>query len=115
MNIPFWPFNRKQAPIVHPGGGSQIVFLRNFDQPNGRGGFDYRRGVGIGTDSSVVMAPIQWIQRSMPEAPLIVEKEGADGIWEMVSGHELELLIENPNPGYSGLHSCHAGGSTLFL
>src|SRR3954470_2029024 len=30
--------------------------------------------VGTGSDSSVVMAPVQWLMRTFPEAPLVVDR-----------------------------------------
>ena len=97
-----WPFGRKQATIQHPG-GTQTVFLRNLDMPDNSGGYDYARRVGTGTTASVVMAPIQWIQRSMPEAPLVMEQRAGDDEWE-IKDHPLTQLLDRPNPFYTGLH-----------
>jgi len=114
MNL--WPFrrNRKAAPaspVIHSGGGTQFSFLRNLDINTGEGGYDYRRRVGTGTGASVVMAPVQWVQRSLPEAPLIVEREVAPGEWEPDEAHPLQALLEQPNPFYTGLHLWQA---TIF-
>ncbi len=98
-----WPFSRKQASIPHPGGGPVLRFLHNIGIGQGGAKFDYSRRVGTGISASVVMAPVQWVQRSMPEAPLIVEKRTAANEWEQVE-HELTSLIETPNKFYSGIH-----------
>ncbi|MFQ5775852.1 MAG: phage portal protein, partial [Kiloniellaceae bacterium] len=63
--------------------------------------FDYAREVGDGIDSSVVTAPVQWIQRAFPEAPLKVLRT-AGGESEEVEAHPLLDLIARPNPFYGG-------------
>ena len=62
---------------------------------------DYRREVGSGYGSSVLMAPVHWVARTFPEAPLQVEQETPEG-FEKVLGHELSQLLRQPNPFYSG-------------
>lgn len=57
--------------------------------------------VGDGSSTSVVMAPLLWIQRTFPEAPLVVDRR-VDGTWEIVDDHELTALIERPNQFWSG-------------
>jgi hypothetical protein len=52
------------------------MFLSNLLR---RTRFDYRKEVGDGLDSSVVTAPIRWVQRALPEAKLTVRKRKADG------------------------------------
>lgn len=72
--------------------------------------FDYAKEVGTGIDSSVVMAPIQWIQRAFPEARLramIMRKDE----FEEIEKHPLTALVVNPNPAYSDFHLWSA---TLF-
>ncbi len=98
-----WPFSRKQASIPHPGSGPVLRFLHNIGIGQGGAKFDYSRRVGTGISASVVMAPIQWVQRSMPEAPLIIEKRTAANEWEQIE-HDLTSLIETPNKFYSGIH-----------
>ena len=104
MKFP-WPFNRKQADFAHAGGTGQLQFLTNTGIGVAhRGEYDYRRKVGAGTDASVVMAPIQWIQRSLPEAPLKIERRvGTGDEWEPID-HPLADLLDEPNQFYSGLH-----------
>ncbi|KKL55588.1 hypothetical protein LCGC14_2253920, partial [marine sediment metagenome] len=100
-----WPFSRKQADFPHSGGTGTLPFLTNSGFGNlDRGPYNYRRDVGIGVKSSVVMAPIQWIQRSMPEAPLVIEKRLPEGEWDEIIEHPLTELINKPNPFYDGLH-----------
>lgn len=65
---------------------------------------DYRREVGDGLDSSVVMAPVQWVQRALPEARLRVVKTKSDGSVEEIAGHKLTALIRRPNPAYGDVH-----------
>jgi HK97 family phage portal protein len=59
--------------------------------------YRYERDVGDGMHSSVVMAPVLWIARTYPEAPLAVERDG-----EIERDHPMAQLIRNPNPFYSG-------------
>ena len=93
---------KKAASIIHPGTTSQGVFLRNTSFPASQGEFNYQQSVGTGLRASVVMAPVQWIQRSMPEAPLVVEKPVGVDEWEKIK-HPLTDLVETPNPFYSGI------------
>jgi HK97 family phage portal protein len=59
------------------------------------------REVGDGTGSSVVMAPLQWLCRTFPEAPLVVDKRNGDE-WDVQVKHDLAMLIARPNPFWSG-------------
>lgn len=110
MNIGFWLGSKMASIFRHPAaGGIQSIFLRNFGNQTA-GKFNYSRAVGTGLKASVVMAPIQWIQRSMPEAPLIVERDVGNGEWEQIE-HPLTALVDQPNPFYSG---AHLWAGTLF-
>ena len=60
--------------------------------------FDYKAEVGDGLGSSTIMAPVLWIARTFPEAPVMVFSDG-----EMVPEHDMLKLIRKPNPFYSGL------------
>lgn len=71
--------------------------------------FDYAKEVGTGIDSSVVTAPVQWIQRAFPEARLSVVHDGEDR--EEHEGHELVSLVARPNPFYA---DAHLWAATLF-
>lgn len=77
---------------------SQQPSYLSYLQPDLRG---MRSQVGDGADASVVMAPLQWVQRTFPEAPLVVDRR-VDSTWEIVEDHELTALIERPNRFWSG-------------
>lgn len=61
--------------------------------------FDYQKEVGTGIDSSVVTAPVQWIQRAFPEGRVRVMRGQGDDQVE-VENHALTQLINTPNPFY---------------
>jgi hypothetical protein len=64
--------------------------------------FDYRKEVGDGLDSSVVTAPIRWVQRALPEARLTcasARRRQRRGVPEP----RLLALIQRPNPFYGDL------------
>lgn len=61
--------------------------------------FNYAREVGDGMGSSLIMAPILWMARTFPEAPLeVLDEEG-----QPIDGHEMVLRLRRPNKFYSGL------------
>jgi HK97 family phage portal protein len=62
--------------------------------------YDYAREVGRGYGSSVVMAPVKFIQRVFPEAPLKIRKKFQ--LDSVVEDHALVRLIAHPNTHYSG-------------
>ncbi|KKM07881.1 hypothetical protein LCGC14_1729490 [marine sediment metagenome] len=95
MNL-FKAFTKALSAMRHTGASN---FLLGFLS---RTKFDYAKEVGTGIDSSVVTAPVQWIQRAFTEAWLRVVKRKGDEIEEVVN-HDLVALIDTPNPGYSGL------------
>lgn len=64
--------------------------------------FNYEAEVGNGTGSSTVMAPLEWITRTFPEAPLAVAKLLDDGQEEVEPGHDLIRLLHRPNPYFTG-------------
>lgn len=82
----------------------QMVFRRQswriWGLPRSR--FDYLREVGDGTGSSTVMAPLLWIARTFPEAPLMVWRVLEDGQEEEERKHELLRLLRRPNKFYTG-------------
>jgi HK97 family phage portal protein len=81
----------------HGGGMSGLFgFLR-------RTRFDYRKEVGDLLDASVVMAPVQWVQRAFPEAELKVRKRNKDNAFEDQPDHLMLALIQNPNPFYADI------------
>lgn len=63
---------------------------------------NYSREVGDGTNSSTVMAPLNWIGRTFPAAPIEINKVLTDGQEELVTGHDLVRLLHRPNPAYTG-------------
>lgn len=65
--------------------------------------FDYRREVGDGLDSSVVTAPIRWVQRALPEARLVVRRRKRGGAVVEETGHGMIALIKRPNAYYGDL------------
>ncbi len=73
--------------------------------------FDYRKEVGDLLDASVVTAPIQWVQRSLPEARLTVRHRKKDGTAEEIADHQMLALIQRPNDFYGDLA---LWGGTVF-
>lgn len=68
----------------------------------GRSRINYRREAGDMMDSSVVMAPVQWMQRALPEAQLAIElRKGAE--IEIISDHPLLKLVQTPNAYYADI------------
>ena len=61
---------------------------------------DYSKEVGDGTNSEVVMAPVQWMMRTFPEAPIRMRTYDKDGEEEMIVDHKLLDLLSNPNESY---------------
>ncbi|MBN9333872.1 phage portal protein [Devosia sp.] len=64
---------------------------------------DYRKEVGDLIDSSVVTAPVHWVQRSFPEAVLTVRRQKPDGSYDYMPNHPALALIQRPNPHYGDL------------
>jgi HK97 family phage portal protein len=62
-----------------------------------------RGTVGDGTSNSMVLACTRWVTRTWPEAPLVVRQRDAKGQLEIVSDHALTMLLDRPNPFYSGV------------
>ncbi|MEP0456297.1 MAG: phage portal protein [Roseibium sp.] len=93
----FKRFSKAFSAMRHTGGVSFVERLLK------RTRFDYRKEIGDGLDSSVVTAPIQWIQRALPEATLTVRKRTADGTHDEMPGHKMLELIARPNPYYGDI------------
>lgn len=68
----------------------------------GRTRVDYAGQVGDGRGNSIVAACLAWVARTLPEAPLQVVRQDAEGNDEVVRRHPLTLLLARPNPYYSG-------------
>ena len=52
--------------------------------------------------NSAVAATVMWIALNLPEAPLAVWDEDADGNESVVTGHRVTELLRRPNPHYGG-------------
>lgn len=80
---------------------SQMVFSRQGGLvwrflPRTR--FDYAAEVGDGLGSSVLMAPVLWICRNFPSAPVqVLDADSAP-----IEDHPMVRLLRRPNPHYSG-------------
>lgn len=62
-----------------------------------------RRRVGDGSSNSIVMACRNWVERTWPEAPLVVLKlDAKSGEWKRDDAHPLAIRLRKPNPFYSG-------------
>lgn len=63
--------------------------------------------VGQGLTSSVVMAPLAWIQRNFPEAPLRIRRKDGKELTDIEPSFSgpgaLLTLWEDPNPYYTGV------------
>jgi HK97 family phage portal protein len=99
---------------------AKALGMRHVAQPSGthallrRTRFDYRKEVGDLLDASVVTAPIQWVQRSLPEARLTVRQRARDGALTEVADHPMLALIQRPNDYYGDL-SLWAGTVFSYL
>ncbi|MFW6089689.1 MAG: phage portal protein [Gemmatimonadota bacterium] len=60
-----------------------------------------RTKIGDGRGANVVMAPIQWIQRTFTLAePVVQERDGR--LWKPLPEHPAEERLSDPNPFYDG-------------
>ena len=63
---------------------------------------DYVREIGDASNSDVVMAPVQWMMRAFPEAPIGLHRDRGDGEEpEPVTKHEVLELLQRPNDYYT--------------
>ena len=74
--------------------------FRLFGQP--RSSINYESEVGDGTGSSTVMAPLLWIARTFPEAPVSIWETNSEGQEIQQRNHPFLRLLRRPNPYYSG-------------
>jgi hypothetical protein len=114
MNLAIrWPFGQKASSgsaIVHPGGGggglfgavgqmfSSSIGLMNSTK------IDWEKEVPDPYKASVLMAPLNWLMATFPEAPMCLDRFNVDqGRWEP-EPKQLDILdlLDNPNPFYSG-------------
>lgn len=68
--------------------------------------FDYAKEVGDGLGTNVIMAPVQWIMRTFPEAPVAIWKI-QNSEQEKIANHPLIQRLNKPTPYY--------GGRTLWM
>lgn len=101
----WFKFGRKAAArgVRHGSGG----ILWGRDAPDLA---SMRRDINHGLSVSVIMAVVQWIQRSIVEPNLELYRETPKGE-EVVTEHEVLSLLNQPNPYYSGEHLLSA---TIF-
>lgn len=95
------PFGTKAAQSLStmPQPGAAPTFLGLLKRTR----FDYRREVGDCLDSSVVTAPIAWVQRALPEAKLEVCRDKPGGETDELPDHPMLALIQTPNPFYGDI------------
>lgn len=67
-----------------------------------RTSFDYQAQVN-GYQSAIIMACVNWIQRTFPEAPVTLEQADTEGQWGQVTDHFFLDILDQPNPYYDGL------------
>jgi HK97 family phage portal protein len=77
--------------------------------------FDYRASAGDGRSNAAVMSCVRWAMRTLPEAPIQIVTRNQQGELKPVPEHALQLLLETPNPFYSGLHLLSAVVADLML
>lgn len=87
----------KALGVPLPGAGGDLAY---DVYPKGGPWWDkYRKPTSEG--NSIVMAAVGWAARTFPEAPLKVWDRNRDG--DSISfNHDLQLLVETPNPHYAG-------------
>lgn len=86
--------------MLHGGSGSANFFGMSIGKA---GRVDYKREVGSLLDASVVMAPVQWVQRAAPEAKLEVKSTDSKGEVEIIADHPMLALIQKPNDFYADI------------
>jgi HK97 family phage portal protein len=91
----------KQLGVPFPGTSAGGVVYDVY--PSGGPWWDrWRRAAPNAPEgSSIVMAAVGWVGRTLPEAPLRVYQRTPEGD-EVVFDHALELLLEQPNEYYAG-------------
>jgi len=84
-------------------GGSQYAYQDpwgSYFRPVAGAQFDYRREVGIPWENSAVMACVNYVSRTFPEAILCVERKDATSTsgWTKEFDHPVLDLLRFPNP-----------------
>jgi len=92
------------APIRGLKALRDMVFPRlggwlSWDLPRTK--FNYKQEVGDGLGASVIMAPVLWIARTFPEAPVLLEQMDTEGEYTQIPEHDFLTLMRKPNPFYS--------------
>lgn len=64
--------------------------------------FDEASQINAGA-SPLIAAAVLWLGRTLPEAPIRVRRRVRDGALEVRDDHPLTVLLNRPNPYYSGL------------
>ncbi len=67
-----------------------------------RTGYNFSKDVD-GYQSAIIMACVNWILRTFPEAPVYLRQRNADGSWDDKYDHAMLELLDTPNPFYDGL------------
>lgn len=99
MNLIPWRRTESKAltQATHPIEGGEVRHLL----PNTR--FDYQSETRDREMlNSAVAAPVQWMQRVFPEAPVTVYRTNTEGEEEPEADHPAVQLLRRPNPYYSG-------------
>lgn len=65
-------------------------------------GVNFAQEAGDPTLSSLVMAAVNWLGRTMPEAPLVIKETDKQGQENIIADHPALLLLRRPNQFYSG-------------
>lgn len=104
--VPYRPQNVALRALTAPARGLKSLSRMVFGTGPGiiwrflpRTRFDYAREIGDGMSSSIIMAPVLWMARTLPEAPIQV----LDPDSQPVDHHPLVRLLRRPNPYYSGI------------
>jgi phage portal protein BeeE len=110
MTTPFAGLRQRIASWASPGGnGSKaLTEMQHSGQPVSffhalmpATNIDFKKEVGNGLGSSVLAAPLNWLMRTFPEAPPLVEQL-REKEWGEVVAHDLTRLLRRPNPFYGG-------------
>lgn len=103
--LPFLGGRSESKGMVHAGvggtGGLSSWLFTGTQQLLPRTRKDYAATVGDGLGSSVLAGPLNFLMRTFPEAPPMVQRRKGDQ-WEEEIEHPLVALLETPNPFYSG-------------
>lgn len=86
--------NLLENNTVHP---RNTFFALDIPRTN----FDYAKEVGTGLGSNVIMSPVQWVMRTFPESPLILNETAKDGTVSPVLSHPFLDLMRRPNAFYT--------------